>query len=104
MAEEDMEIFLGREANIFKNTHGGWYNNGREFSTEKKVAIEAIYRDLCCSENRPPSIRELVRKAKMSATHSSKIIKEIKETGHVMPVSILKKERTALCCSCNSNF
>ena len=49
--------------------------------------------DFLCLENRPPSIRELARKAKISTTYASKIIKEIKETGHIVPVSILKKER-----------
>ena len=52
MAEEDMEIFLGSEANIFKDTHGGWYHHGKEISMEKKVAIEVIYHDFLCSENR----------------------------------------------------
>ena len=51
-----MEIFLGSEANIFKNTRGGWYHHGKEISLKKKVAIEVIYRDFLSSENRPPSV------------------------------------------------
>ena len=88
-----MDIFLGSKANIFKNTHGGWYHHGKEISMKKKVAIKAIHCDFLCSQNRPPSIQELARKAKISTTYSSKIIKEIKETGHFVPVSILKKGR-----------
>ena len=81
------------ENNIERNQYGGWYVNGKEFSTEKKVECEETYRRLCAQNGRPPSIRAFAKEAKVSRKFAKKMMEEIKSNGHVVSVESLKKKR-----------
>jgi hypothetical protein len=81
------------ENNIERNQYGGWYVNGKEFSTEKKVECEETHRRPCAQNGRPPSIRAFAKEAKVSRKFAKKMMEEIKSNGHVVSVESLKKKR-----------
>ena len=65
--------------NIERNSHGGWYHRGKEYSTEKKIECQEIYYNLSSTHNKPPSIKELASACKVGYKFAKKIIQEIEK-------------------------
>ena len=82
----DRLLSLGVERNL----NGGLFENGKEYSTFKKVEVEEEYWRLRVrGGGKAPSKRELVKVAGVSPNYAQKIIREIEEYGAVVDVNTL---------------
>ena len=79
---------------VERNSNGGYYQNGKEYCTLKKVEVEEEYWQLRVrGGGKAPSKRELAKVAGVSPNYAQKIIGEIEEYGAVVDVNTLKLER-----------
>ena len=76
---------------INMNANGGHYINGQEYSTLKKVEVEAVYWNLFVELGKAPSKRVLAREARVGSTFAQKVLVEIKKSGGIIPVEQLKE-------------
>ena len=82
------------DAGLNVNSNGGFFENGKEYSTLKKAEVEREYWDLVGSENgKKPSKRVLAKAAKVSPNYAKKIMDEIECRGGIFPVEELKIKR-----------
>ena len=91
-----MTATIALDAGISENLNGGFFENGKEYSTLKKAEVEREYwRLVSMAENgKTPSKRKLAVAARVSPNYARKIITEIEEHGRIIPVEDLKVERS----------
>ena len=90
-----MTATIALDAGISENLNGGFYENGKEYSTLKKAEVEREYWSLVGAANgKTPSKRVLAKAAKVSPNYARKIIVEISNRGSIIPVEDLKVERS----------
>ena len=74
------------------NNNGRWYVNGKERDTSSKKEYEDIYFVLKGSDSF--LIRKFAQAANISAGYAQKIKKEIEKNGNIVPVEVLKEQRS----------
>ena len=90
-----MTVTIALDAGILENLNSGFFENGKEYSTLKQVEVENEYWSLVSPANgKTPSKRVLAKAAKVSPNYARKIIAEIEDRGKIIPVEVLKVERS----------
>ena len=90
-----MVATIAFDAGLNENSNGGYFENGKEYSTIKKAEVEREYWRLVgkAEDGKTPSKRVLAKAAKVSPNYTRKIIVEIQERRKIITVENLKLKR-----------